>query len=778
MKKIKFGTKSETLSSLELIIKSARVLPQVRFDVGQWKNERASVWKMIKTAQFQSRNTIIRSSALNEDSSQASNAGKYKSIKNVKGKPSLEKAIDEVVASFDSTMEKNQIFIQPYLEKVKMSGVVFGIEPNSGANYIVINYDDVSGLTNTVTSGNSNNLKVFYHFKNSPGPANPFLLKIVRLMLELESIFSTNRLDVEFAIGSDNSLYVLQVRPLATLSSSQVSYNLHKKALGEIQIKFNQLNKPHPYLYGQKTVFAVMPDWNPAEIIGTRPRPLALSLYRELVTDSIWAYQRNNYGYKNMRSFPLVVSFGGLPYVDARISFNSFIPAGIEDNLSERLANYYIQVLTDSPRYHDKVEFEIVYSCYTLDLPDRLKKLLKFGFSKKDIQNLAESLRNLTNKIIHSEEGFWKRDIIKNSKLEPRRQKIIDSNLDNVSKIYWLLENCKRYGTLPFAGLARAGFIAVQMLQSLVHIGILSQEDYGSFMGSLNTVSTEMSNDFVVLSKLGFLKKYGHLRPGTYDIMSPRYDENPDFFFNWENKKSGVKKNEAAFVLSMNQLKKTEEFLKAHNLEHNALGLFSFIKEAIEGREYSKFIFTKCLSDALSLYKSIFNENGFSLEDCSYSSIQTIYKLYSSTGNLKEELRKSIEEGKERYEITKNLTLPPVLTHDKNIWSFELPLSEPNFITLKIIQGNTVLFDKNKVKNYKDCILLIESADPGYDWIFSKGIKGFITKYGGANSHMAIRSGELGVPAIIGAGEVNYSIWSKSRFLSLDCANKKVSILG
>ena len=30
-----------------------------------------------------------------------------------------------------------------------------------------------------------------------------------------------------------------------------------------------------------------MPDWNPAEIIGIKPKPLALSLYQELITNEI-----------------------------------------------------------------------------------------------------------------------------------------------------------------------------------------------------------------------------------------------------------------------------------------------------------------------------------------------------------------------------------------------------------------------------------------------------------------------------------------------------------
>ena len=38
----------------------------------------------------------------------------------------------------------------------------------------------------------------------------------------------------------------------------------------------------------------------------------------------------------------------------------------------------------------------------------------------------------------------------------------------------------------------------------------------------------------------------------------------------------------------------------------------------------------------------------------------------------------------------------------------------------------------------QDKIVVLPKADPGYDWIFAKGIKGFITKYGGVASHMEI----------------------------------------
>ena len=160
--------------------------------------------------------------------------------------------------------------------------------------------------------------------------------------------------------------------------------------------------KPKPYLHGDRTVFGVMPDWNPAEIIGVRPRPLALSLYRELITDSIWAYQRHNYGYKNLRSFPLLIDFHGLPYIDVRVSFNSFVPADIEDDLADRLVNHYIDRLVAAPVLHDKIEFEIVLSCYSFDLPERLAQLPADVFSDDDRDTIAASLRRLTNRIINN----------------------------------------------------------------------------------------------------------------------------------------------------------------------------------------------------------------------------------------------------------------------------------------------------------------------------------------------------------------------------------------
>ena len=76
--------------------------------------------------------------------------------------------------------------------------------------------------------------------------------------------------------------------------------------------------------------------------------------------------------------------------------------------------------------------------------------------------------------------------------------------------------------------------------------------------------------------------------------------------------------------------------------------------------------------------------------------------------------------------------------------------------------------------NLKGRIICIENADPGFDWIFTKGIAGLITKYGGVNSHMAIRCAEFGLPAAIGCGSQLYDRLVKAGMVELNCGNKVI----
>lgn len=770
---IKFGTKAETLLRLSEVIQMGKVLPQVAFPAWEWAKDSEQIIKKVFLQPWSSL-LVVRSSAINEDTQWESQAGKYDSVLNVAGEKEFRDAVNQVLLSFQDENPDNQVLVQPMLKDVKLCGVAFTMDPNTGGSYYVINYDE-TGSTCAITSGNGEKSKLFYCFKGYEDIKNQEMKAVCGCLWELETLFGQDNLDVEFAI-SGHEIFILQVRALCQGNCS-ISRNQQKIELDRIAEKIRRDNQPVPYLHGRRTIFGVMPDWNPAEIIGIRPKPLSLSLYREIITDNIWAYQRNNYGYKNLRSFPLMVDFCGLPYIDVRISFNSFIPKGLDSQLSEKLTNYYLDRLVENPSKHDKVEFDIVFSCYTLDLPERIQVLKNYGFTKEEIESIIDALKQLTNNIIDNDTGLWKKDYEKIRILEKRYEEITNSQLDKVSRIYWLLEDCKRYGTLPFAGLARAGFVAVQFLGSLVNNGIILKEEYQQFMNSLSTVSTMMNQDISQLSKEAFLKKYGHLRPGTYDINSKRYDEAPDLYFDWGRNPAGEStESKETFRLSLEQMKKLKAALKEHGLSSDILGLFDFIKIAIEGREYSKFIFTKSLSESIRLFSQLGEENGFDPELCSYADIKVIQELYSSTTDVHTILNGSIAKGRSSYELTETITLPPLILEPEDAYSFYYPDTEPNFITMKRVSGE-ICFLSGEIS--PECIegkiVLIQSADPGYDWIFSHEIKGFITKYGGANSHMAIRAGELGIPAVVGIGEKMFEQLKKGSVIEIDTLAKKVN---
>lgn len=768
---IQFTTKAETLEKLEPVLASARVLPQIRLTVGEYREVPDVPVNLARGAKWMDRPLIVRSSARNEDTADSSNAGKFLSIGNVRGGDALAGALAQVADAMGSDPD-NQIFIQPYLERVELCGVAFTVDPSTGGNYYILNYDDKTGSTSSVTDGSGTDLKMYCHFKGTDIPAPAPLDRVIVLCRELEALMGCPSLDLEFAF-SDGMLYLLQVRPLV-LRCAVADLEAQKRHLTQIQDKIRSSMQPHPDLCGERTIYGVMPDWNPAEMIGIHPRALALSLYKEIITDGVWAYQRDNYGYRNLRSFPLMLDFCGLPYIDTRVSFNSFLPKSLSEPLAQKLVEYYLEQLRQHPEKHDKVEFEIAFTCYTFDLPQRLEALKAHGFSQAERTELADALRDLTNSIICKDMGLWQKDAEKIRILREKHRAIMDSGLKTEEKIYWLLEYCKRYGTLPFAGLARAGFIAVEFLRSMVREGILTEEERTQYMNGLSTVGKNISRDFGRMEEDVFLKEYGHLRPGTYDICSARYDHSEAQYFDFSNQHLS-QSDETPFKLSLQQFSSLQHMLERHQLKADVLSLFDYIQKAIEGREYAKFVFTHTLSDVLELLAELGEQYGVSREEMSRVTIWRIMKAYSSADDLKRVLESSIREGHEMEAASSAILLPPLIWDADQIFSFFQPDGEPNYITQKTCAAPVVCLPSEEDINGK--IVFIQSADPGFDWIFSHKIAGFITAYGGANSHMAIRSAEFGIPAVIGIGEKAFRQYSKAKNLSIDCRNRKVAVL-
>ena len=296
-------------------------------------------------------------------------------------------------------------------------------------------------------------------------------------------------------------------------------------------------------------------------------------------------------------------------------------------------------------------------------------------------------------------------------------------------------------------------------------------------MSSISSPLSEIQNDLKLyqenrINEKILVNKYGHLRPGTYDIMAERYDENLEFLQNI-NFSTKLKKQKSSNYF-------IEKSLQKEGIELTDKEFITFIKDSIRLREVLKFEFTKNLSDSLYFISKIGEKLGFTKNDLAYLEINDIiYSKMNSDVEIKNKWRMKIEKNKKIKKINEFLVLPPIIYDQRDFEIINYNLSEPNFITTQKISKEIQKISNlnNKNKDISEKIIVIENADPGYDWIFTKKPAGLITKYGGIASHMAIRCTELGLPAAIGIGEIIYEKIDDAKKILLDCDNQQIIIL-
>lgn len=781
-----FTSKANVLKFLQTKLKKSKIEEIFIFSVNDWKTNKHEILSNIQT-QFKRKKIIVRSSAIGEDSVEKSSAGAYESILNVmtNSKEEISRSVNSVIRSYQKNYNyntSNQVLIQNQTSKIKLSGVIFTKTQDIGAPYFVINYEEGSS-TDGVTKGLINNsVKLFRKTPNQLIPKK--WKKLISSVKEIELKINSNLLDIEFGITRNDEIVIFQVRPITSLNNQKIRNNesIILKSIENNVKKFSDFNNKK---YQNKIIFSDMSDWNPSEIIGNNPKLLDYSLYDFLIMEKNWHLGRKEIGYRNMKNSPLMEKFGNKPYVNIRSSFYSLIPENIPENLKRKLMRFYIRKLEKNPSLHDKIEFEILFTCYDFTLNKRIKELKKYGFTEREIKKIKDNLKEFTNIIIEEFPNILNESKKSIEQLTVNRN-LVHKNLikntnqfDKIQAIEKLLEDCKNLGTLPFSKMARISFISSILLKTIAKDNKILKEFTENFFFTIDTPISQIQNDSELLTKKKitkkeFLKKYGHLRPGTYDITVPRYDsENKIFDTVKFLKKSKVRK------LNINE-KSLNEILENHGLKFEQVSFLNFIRESISGRENLKFEFTKNLSDVIELISSVGKELGFSKDELSYLDIKVILQSKNQTQEKTKEIwGENIKKVKKNTENNNLILLPPLLSSKNDFYYLQYYISKPNFITSKKISGKIVNLTKNN-KNQLELenkIILIEHADPGYDWIFTKKPKALITKYGGVASHMSIRCHEINLPAAIGCGEILYEKLLNASKILIDCENEQVITL-
>lgn len=771
-----FSSKADVLQALS-VYKDLNIPPLYAARVETWQAARE---KSILDIQgfFSDENALaVRSSCRGEDSESSSAAGAFLSILNVDPHDSagLGAAIDRVIASYGTASNDDQVLIQPMIRHVTVTGVIMTRVLTDGSPYYVINYDDESGRTDTITGGTSCTKTVYvYRDVQDRDFDSPRLRAFVGLARRLETLCGSDALDIEFCLDTDNILYLLQVRPICARKNWP---RLHDtpRYISHIADFISSKTGPAPDLFGQRSILGVMPDWNPAEMIGILPGSLASSLYRNLITSSVWSSARARMGYRELPATELMHLVLGRPYIDVRASFNSLLPAGLSPVTSEALVSAWLDRLETMPQLHDKIEFDIAQTvldfCFAEHLDQRYPGLLTSA-RREEFRSclLRLTLRCLDEGPASSMNAAF--DAVAELRSRQAGRPLVSAGHPlPLSHVPALLAECRKYGTLPFSILARHAFIAESLLRTAVERGALDEQRVREFKLSIRTISGEMSAEFRKVCQghqdaLGFMRKYGHLRPGSYDILSPRYVDREGLFTDSSSAPAEDQKDKN-FVLRPEEKAHLDMLLAESGLSTTTPeGLLLYARRAIAGRELAKFIFSRNVSDVLEIVAQWGQELGLPRTDMALADIRTVLDLTGCAvpESPKEYIERHIAWNRDLIAKSAGLKLGYLIRSERDVFIAPQHRAAPNYIGSGKAEGTVVRLYANSSCNedLAGKIVCIENADPGFDWIFTRNIAGLVTRFGGANSHMAIRCAEYGLPAAIGVGEQLFSSVSEA----------------
>lgn len=733
--------------------------PFFSFETAAWARDRKGTIEMIRQADLGPM-LAIRSAAWQEDLVENEPPGLFLSVLGVRNSNPLEieTAVDKVIASYTRNQravaqgEIDRIIVQKCITNVTLSGIArLG---NRDEPYIHVEYDDTSGRTDTVTSGLvAKRSALCVLGRPLPSPWH----HIRRAMRQISRLYVPPFL-IEFAIDANGEVHVFQVRPdrrqnfRVPSEMGRVTPTKLWSGKDWIRTLRERLRETGP--------LSNMADWNPAEMLGDRPRPLAVSLYKTLVTDKAWAIGRTNTGWRTPEDSELLVDFAGQPYIKLRSSFESLLPASLDQRLAARLVSDRLSFLEENQPLHDKVEFRVMWSGYDFGRSDRFDSLKTRGFREAEVTQLRDALKNVTREAIERFPQWHRQDQDDQERIGTARRALkkalaaADTPAEMRSALAAAVASCRQFGVIPFARQARLAFMFRDMLAMLANAGLLEEHWLGSWLGGIDTIALRVTDALYEvqtarMTRATFDAEFGHLRPHTYDILSTRYDELPQLP---KVTQRTIMRRRETVDISEQQLQALDGLMSDLSRSCRFDDFLGVAKQAIQARESIKFSFSGLLSDVLQGLRELGRGQG--LSDAKISFL-TCADLIGSERAGDRELAHRSEEAQRQWARQEGLRFPEIAFNAEDFLVVRPITSLPTFIGFDRTEAAVILANGSTLngENLEGKVALIQSPDPGFDWIFGCRIAGLITQYGGEFSHMAIRCAEFGLPAAIGCGE-------------------------
>jgi hypothetical protein len=712
--------KRATLESLRSRLRCSRIPEGFSIGHARWIERREAALDFIGK-QSDGALVAVRSDRADEDALQSSNAGHYRTCLHVDAsdRHQVGAAVDAVFASYGHPRAAEEVFIQRQIAPVRDAAVASTHAVPDGAAYYVLSIAP-GPRSDEVTRG-STDVDTWYLARD---PVRREALPqrwraYLDALIEVEAAFGALPCEVEMVADESGCVWLLQARPLLVPTHDERALTaLRREAEAHLLQRFAR----SPPLLG------MMPDWNPAELLGEHPRPLARTLFDRLITQRAWRLARAALGHARVDDETLLQIHAGRPYIDVRASFRSLLPAGLPAALAERVVDAYEGRLRAQPALHDKVEFEIAFTAAHSGIEKRIETRYPDLLDEHERAAFANALRRPTRAALdRSLARRLHQSFLRDLQSAPLQSRSLRCALGRLEL---------RTG-VRFAMAARMAFAIEALLRAAVEDGALDAHRLADFK---RAAWSDVANP-------GHALDTGHVRAGTFELAVPPRREIEARAF--EPIEAQAADAAPAPALSLDEAAHLERTLDELGSVLTPQDLIAHYRVLLQVRELGKFALARGVSLALDALEARARTFGIDREDAGWLPLDDLLDE-AARATL---LRQRIDEAAARHRLESALRMP-LLLGDVHLDSVHCAPGQANYLGGGRCSGALAVIDARSRPDDVPlhAIVAIASADPGFDWIFLRRPAALLTAFGGPNSHMAIRCAEQGVPALLGVG--------------------------
>lgn len=676
----------------------------------------------------------VRSSAISEDGENASFAGQYETVTDVKAedvpeaiKTVLASARNERVKAYADSSEGVAVVIQRFV-KPQFAGVVFTSDVITGKDEeLVGNY--VKGEGEQLVSGAANaeefRINAIKYAYKGLSEFEPYAKKLGRYCMEIRRLYGMP-MDIEWAV-SGGRVYILQARPITTL---------------------RRLNPETYEVNGTKSGYKLLTRTNVGEIFMKPVSPMTFSVLEKIngflgLPD--WLDNINGQAYMNISVMcSIAVAFGKTreQAFEAMKELAGNVPEGIEVPISP----------FDKKAFWGKMK--------VLFFPKEKCKLTKKQKREmvRDLPDIARAKIEQIRKIQSNEEllRLWDNEL-----------------LPQVKDCFASILGVSGTQMVPLFGTRKkiAKIAGEQMADRLC----------GGCLGVVESMKPMLLIDDVIagmLSKEDYVKICGHRSPSEMELMEPRPYENPDFPDNVirERRASGVD----MYEMLKTQNKAYEEALAEFKAKYP--GKAKWIDKQVKGfaganafREdiRSKGVYIFCVFREFLLRAGEINGLG---DDVFMFMWDEFFESLREGKMPLEKLRKR-RQTYDRYLEYPNFPNVVMGRFDPDEWVNDPGRRADYYIqdmkpapagdgdikgfagAAGKVRGKAVVIDSvDRIGEIKQGDILVTTAtNIGWTPAFSK-VSAIVTDIGAPLSHAAIVAREFGIPAVVGCGNATMLI--------------------